>query len=206
MNYLLLIGAFLLIPARQQDSIRALWERSEFKQVVPYDLFRQAMEGYYRYGFTSDILTIIDYTLPSTQKRFFVINLHTGKLIFQEYVAHGKNSGENYAVSFSNEVGSLKSSVGVFRTGDTYIGKHGYSLRLTGLEKGKNDNASKRDIVIHGASYVSEDFIRRYGRLGRSWGCPALPVDKVRAIIDTIKGGTCLYIRGVDSTCANKMR
>ncbi len=195
---LFLLTLFASSPMSEHDSIYNLWIHSDFKQYIDYQLFREAMTAYYRYGFSSDVLTIIDYTLPSTQKRFFVLNLRSGKLIFREYVAHGRNSGENYATSFSNEIGSLKSCLGVFRTGDTYIGKHGYSLKLIGLEKGKNDNAQKRHIVIHGANYVSEKFIRLYGRLGRSWGCPALPVDKAKPIIDYIKGGTCLYIRGID--------
>jgi hypothetical protein len=113
-------------------------------------------------------------------------------------VAHGKNSGENFAESFSNVPESLMSSPGFFITAETYTGKHGYSLRVDGLEKGINDNARVREIVIHGADYVSDDYIKKYGRLGRSWGCPALPAALSNKIIDKIKEGTCLFVYSTD--------
>ena len=143
-------------------------------------------------GENATTLTVIDYSLPSTERRLWVLDLDTAEVLFNELVAHGKNSGANRATSFSNESGSLQSSLGVFRTARTYEGKHGYSLRLKGLEPGFNDHAKKRAIVMHGASYVSEAFIAEHGRIGRSWGCPAVPVDVASAVIDVIEGGTLL--------------
>ncbi len=140
----------------------------------------------------ASILTIIDYSLPSTTRRLWVLDLETGEVRFHELVAHGKNTGANRAKSFSNESGSLQSSLGVFRTDETYQGKHGYSLRLDGLEDGVNDRARDRAIVIHGAHYVSEAFASNHGRLGRSWGCPALDSEVSGAVIDAIEGGTLL--------------
>jgi len=137
-------------------------------------------------------LTVIDYSLPSTDRRLWVLDLDSGEVLFHELVAHGKNTGANRARDFSNEPGSLQSSLGVFRTGRTYSGKHGYSLRLDGLEPGVNDNARDRAIVIHGASYVTEGFAAQHGRLGRSWGCPALDPTVSDGVIDTIRGGTLL--------------
>lgn len=146
------------------------------------------------------LLTIIDYSRPSTLARLFVVDPDDGEILHKSLVAHGKNSGANEATRFGNEIDSLQSSLGFFITGDTYHGRHGYSLRLHGLEPGINDNALERNIVIHGASYVSEEFAARNGRLGRSWGCPALPTDTNRQVIDLIKGGSCVFIYGEDST------
>ena len=146
------------------------------------------------------LLTIIDYSRPSTLARLFVMDPDDGEILHKSLVAHGKNSGANEATRFGNEIDSLQSSLGFFVTGDTYNGRHGYSLRLHGLEPGINDNALERNIVIHGASYVSEEFATRNGRLGRSWGCPALPTDTNRQVIDLIKGGSCVFIYGEDST------
>ena len=140
----------------------------------------------------ASVLTVIDYSLPSTEPRLWVLDLEAGEVRFHELVAHGKNSGANRARSFSNVSGSLQSSLGVFRTDETYQGKHGYSLRLDGLEDGINDKARDRAIVIHGAHYVSEAFARNHGRLGRSWGCPALDTEVSGAVIDAIEGGTLL--------------
>ena len=144
------------------------------------------------------LLAVIDYSLPSTEPRLFVIDPGDGSVLRSSLVAHGKNSGQNMAERFSNEPGSQMSSLGFFVTGKTYFGRHGYTLRLRGLEEGINDQAENRTIVIHGADYVSEGFIARYGRLGRSWGCPALPLESSKAIIDLIKDGTCLFVHGTD--------
>lgn len=173
-----------------------LWKDCQLEKVVSKDIFNIALSGYNKIDKVQKkkIITIIDFTKPSTEKRFFVINLEQKKLIFTSWVAHGKNSGENYANSFSNQPKSLESSLGFFVTAETYYGKHGYSLRLDGLEKGINDNARKRSIVIHGASYVSQAFIKQHGRLGRSWGCPALPIDLSKEIIGSIANGSCLFI------------
>ena len=139
-------------------------------------------------------ITIIDYTLSSKVKRLWVIDVHEKKVIYNTYVAHGKNSGEDMAVKFSNIPKSNMSSLGFFLTDSIYTGKHGISLRLDGLEKGINDNARERAIVIHPANYVSKDFINKYGRLGRSFGCPALPVDISDEIIEKIKGKSLIFI------------
>lgn len=139
------------------------------------------------------VLTIIDYSLPSDQRRLWVIDLDSKKLLFHEYVAHGRGSGNRDATDFSNRDGSHKSNLGLLRTGETYTGKHGYSLTLDGLEPGFNDNARERTIVIHAADYVSEAVAREQGRVGRSHGCPALDPAKSKAIIDTIKNGTLVF-------------
>jgi L,D-transpeptidase catalytic domain len=140
------------------------------------------------------IVTIIDFSRPSTQKRLFIVDINKGKLLLQSLVAHGKNSGEKYASRFSNREESNQSSLGVYVTLGTYTGKHGYSLRLKGCEAGINDNAYNRDIVLHSADYVSASFTAARGFLGRSEGCPAVPENLHRKIIDYIKGGSCLFI------------
>ena len=167
---------------------KQLWIDCRLETVLSFEVFNTAVTGYRKLGGfkKENLITIIDYSKPSTEKRFFVLDIENKKLLYRCYVAHGKNSGNNYADSFSNESKSLKSSLGFFITGETYSGNNGYSLKLDGLEKYINDNARAREIVIHGAEYVSEEFIRKYGRLGRSWGCPALPADISKEIIDKI--------------------
>jgi hypothetical protein len=123
-----------------------------------------------------------------------VLDLEAGRRVFRELVAHGVNTGENWATAFSNTLGSRQSSLGLFRTTSTYQGRNGYSLRLEGLEPGFNDLALERTIVVHGAWYVSEAFAKEHGRLGRSWGCPALPKRVARKVINTIKDGSLLFI------------
>jgi len=139
------------------------------------------------------LLTIVDYSKPSTEPRLWVIDLKDNKVLFHEYVAHGKNSGDNEATSFSDRPGSLKSSIGVFLTANPYYGQHGYSLRVQGLERGFNDNALSRAIVFHAAAYVSSDFAQSYGRLGKSWGCFAVNPSVADSLINTIKGGTVVF-------------
>lgn len=152
-------------------------------------------------NFRSDhrFMGVIDYSLPSTTKRFWLINRITNKIELTDLVAHGRNSGDNHAEEFSNESGSLKSSLGLFSTGSSYWGQHGYSLRLYGLEPGINDAAFDRAIVMHGADYVSESFINRWHRLGRSFGCPALPNSTVSTVIDRLKNGAPLFAYYPDS-------
>ena len=140
----------------------------------------------------SDVLAVIDYTKPSTERRLWVFDLAHPRVLFEELAAHGKNSGDNQAVRFSNEPNSLMTSVGAFLTGDTYAGKHGLSLRLQGLEKGFNDNSMERAIVIHAAGYVSDALAKTKGRIGRSWGCPAVRPEISRRLIETVQGGTLL--------------
>jgi hypothetical protein len=137
-----------------------------------------------------DVLTVIDYTKPSTERRLWVFDLIHVRVLFNELTAHGRSSGGNQAVRFSNAPGSLMTSLGVFLTGDTYIGKHGLSLRLEGLEKGINDNSMSRAIVIHAADYVSDAIAKSKGRLGRSWGCPAVRPEVARRLIESLRGGS----------------
>lgn len=141
-----------------------------------------------------NVISIVDFSLPSSRKRLFVIDLDDYRVLYNTYVAHGVNSGKEYARQFSNIPSSYQSSLGFYETLNTYIGEHGYSLRLDGLEKGINDNANSRDIVIHAADYVDESYIRSQGYIGRSWGCPALPEKLHKPIIDKIKNGSCLFI------------
>ncbi len=147
-----------------------------------------------------DLLTVIDYSIPSDKPRLFTFNLAARQLVFRELVAHGKNSGGNLARIFSNSPGSLATSIGLFVTADTYMGGNGYSLRLKGLEEGVNDMAWDRAIVMHGASYVSRTAINALGRLGRSWGCPAVRKEMARKIIDTVKGGSPIFAYYPDKT------
>lgn len=151
-------------------------------------------------------LTVIDFTLPSTEKRMWVIDMEEGKFLHQGVVAHGRNSGELLAERFSNVSSSYMSSLGFYLTGETYEGKHGYSLRLDGLEQGFNDKARERAIVIHGADYAREQFIKQTGRLGRSLGCPALPQELAKEVIDLIKNQSLLFIFGKDSNYLSKSR
>ncbi len=144
-------------------------------------------------------LAVIDYSLPSTTPRLWVFDLERQSLLFHEYVAHGQGSGENLAHSFSNQDSSHESSLGLFRTGDTYQGHNGYSLRMEGLEPGTNDAAMARAIVMHGAAYVNPDMARKQGRLGRSWGCPALRPEVAPAVIDSLKNGQMIFAYYPDS-------
>ncbi len=143
--------------------------------------------------FSSSLLTVIDYSLPSTQPRLWVIDMVHRRVLHHEVVAHGEGSGDNHAVAFSNRMGSHQSSLGLFRTEDTYVGGQGYSLRLEGLEPGVNDRAMERRIVMHGADYADPAVIPELGRLGRSHGCPALPRRAADTIIDRIKWGSALF-------------
>jgi hypothetical protein len=139
------------------------------------------------------VITVIDYSKSSREKRLWVIDLEARTVLFHELVAHGKNSGGDVPSRFSNEPESQTSSIGLFVTSDTYEGKHGYSLKLRGLDSGLNDKAEARAIVMHGAHYVNLDFAAKHGRLGRSWGCPALAPDVAGRVIDVIKGGTAVF-------------
>jgi len=176
---------------------------------LPLTAFQSSIEVYRRLAeegqITNDrVITIIDFTKPISQERLFVIDLVGEKIIFKSLVAHGKNSGENYATSFSNNPDSHQSSLGYYLTDKSYVGRHGYSLLLDGLEKGINDNARKRAVVIHGAEYVSQRYIVSNDRLGRSFGCPALPEETASEIIDTIQEKSLLFIYSTDRNyCKN---
>lgn len=138
-------------------------------------------------------LTVIDFSRPSTEKRLWVYDLRSRAMLFEELVSHGRNSGMNLATAFSNVAESNMSSLGLYRTAEAYIGKHGYSLRLDGLDRGFNDRARDRAIVIHGADYVSEAITKAQGRLGRSLGCPAVRPAVSRELIDAVKGGGLVF-------------
>ncbi len=176
-----------------------MYEDFGLEQMISIEAFEYAMQGANQISSKKeDIITIIDFTLPSTSKRMVVLDLTKKEVLYHTIVSHGKNSGENYATSFSNKHSSYQSSLGFYTTENTYIGRNGYSLVLNGLEKGTNDQAKARAVVIHGADYCSEDFIKSTGRLGRSYGCPALPRELNQEIIDTIKEGSLLYIYAND--------
>ena len=167
------------------------------------EAFQEAITGYQNLQKkgtipNAGILSIVDFSLPSFKKRLFVLDVENGKLLFNTLVAHGRNSGELLATKFSNRFRSFKSSLGFYLTGETYMGQKGYSLRLLGMEKGINDNAYSRGIVVHGASYVNEDISKVYGRLGRSEGCPAIPTDIHQSLIALNKNGSCFFIYGKD--------
>lgn len=152
------------------------------------------------------VLTVVDFTKPSSEKRMYVIDLNKEKILFHTYVAHGQKSGAEFAQNFSNKPESFQSSLGFYETLGTYNGKHGYSMKLAGLESGINDKAEERAIVMHAADYVSESFIRTKGFLGRSWGCPALPNAYNKPIIDKIKDGSCLFIYGKNNNYLKQSR
>ncbi len=160
--------------------------------------FTKALEGFYKLKaqgkIQKDVLTLVDFSLSSNTKRLWVIDLATNTILYHSLVAHGRNTGDEFAKVFSNKAESYKSSLGFYITGEIYNGKHGKSLKLDGQERGVNDNARNRAVVMHGADYVSESFIRNHSRLGRSQGCPAIPVELTDDIIDTIKDKSCLFI------------
>lgn len=160
--------------------------------------FKEALKGFYSLKnkglLQKDILTLVDFSLSSNRKRLWVIDLDTNTILYQSLVAHGRNTGEEFANSFSNANSSYKSSLGFYLTGEIYNGKQGISLKLDGLEKGVNDNARARGVVIHSANYVSNSFIKSNKRLGRSQGCPAIPAELLGGIINTIKNKSCFYI------------
>lgn len=164
-----------------------------------YQVFLEAYEGYLTFREKgqiekSNVITIIDFDKSSDEKRFFVVDMETRQILVNTYVAHGQNTGGLDATRFSNSLNSHQSSLGFYLTDKTYYGKHGLSLRLDGLDRGINDNARKRNIVVHSADYVSEEFIAKYNRLGRSWGCPALPKEGFEEVIDEIKNKSLLFI------------
>lgn len=174
---------------------KILYKQIGLSSILKFEAFEQALQGYEQLDPTNKgILTVIDFSLPSTEKRMVVIDMVDKKVLYHNVVSHGRASGEKYATSFSNRHESHQSSLGFYVTQNTYQGSNGYSLRLDGLEKGINDQAKARAIVIHGADYANESIIASTGRLGRSYGCPALPQRLNRPIINTIKDGTLVYI------------
>lgn len=183
------------VARRMSLAINSIEQNSD----IDPQALRLALQGYFnlkRQGLIrrEGLITLIDFDKPSDCKRLFIIDINSGTVIQTALVAHGRGSGDIMATSFSNQPGSNKSSLGFYLTENTYTGKNGYSLVLKGLDQGINDKAEQRSIVIHGADYVSEEYIRQNGRLGRSLGCPALSMDLCPEVIDLIKDGTCLFI------------
>jgi hypothetical protein len=183
------------VPIVTVDHVRQLYVECGLQGLLPYEAFRKSMLGYERFKPSKHIVAICDFSKASNQKRFFVIDVAARKLLSHTFVAHGKNSGDLMATSFSNEPESLKSSLGFFRIGSIIQSpKHGIALLLDGLEKGINDNARRREIIMHGAWYVCESFVQQYGYTGKSFGCPALPDDVIKKLAPTLADGSLLYI------------
>jgi hypothetical protein len=182
-----------------EDSTRRLYQHLKLdKSNLDFDVFRLGMIGFHSLHASGSLknnrlISIIDFTKPSSEKRFYTIDLEAQKVLFNTYVAHGKNTGENIATSFSNSQDSNQSSLGFYVTGETYVGSKGFSLRLDGQDAGYNDNIRLRGVVMHSADYVSEGWIKKYGRLGRSQGCPALPKEIYKKVINTIKDGSMVF-------------
>ncbi len=205
------ISAYFIANDKKYDdennytkNIQLMYNQLQLQELgLSENAFMYAMEGFENLKHAGkivnqQILSIIDFSKSSNEKRLFVFDIVSGCLLFNTYVAHGRNSGTAFAKYFSNTPSSNQSSLGFYETTNTYFGKNGYSLVLKGLEKGINDLADERAIVMHGASYVSEAFIKTKGFLGRSLGCPAIPDNLSKPIIDEIKNGTCLFIYAND--------
>lgn len=192
----------LATAAFEQHILQSYAQSGLVTSGLPVLVYREALIGFYnlrqqgKIAADQHVLTVIDFSQSSNAQRFWVVDLEKQRMLFRTYVAHGKNTGEEFAQTFSNREGSEMSSLGFYRTGHTYQGKHGLSLKLHGLDTDYNTNAYDRAVVVHGASYVSEDFIRQNGRLGRSQGCPALPAGESSAIIRAIKDGSVVYAHG----------
>jgi len=187
--------------AARMDEIQALYSSIQFNENERPDsaMFHRGIEGFQHLRASDqlsdkEIIALVDFTKPSSEKRMWIIDLRNRKVLYYLLVAHGKNSGELYATSFSNKPNSYQSSLGIFTTGDIYNGKNGKSLKLHGRQKELNGLAEQRSIVIHGADYVSDAFVKRVGRLGRSYGCPAIPMEVHDEVIDLLAGGNLLFI------------
>lgn len=191
--------------AKKENHLSAsesLYEKLNFegKNKLNFNIFEKAFRGFEnlrkagKIENSTKLLTVCDFSLSSNCKRLWVINTETGEILFNSLVAHGKNTGEEFATNFSNKEGSLQSSLGFYITDVTYNGENGYSLKLLGMDKGYNDNALQRAVVMHGADYVNEEFAIQHKRIGRSWGCPAVPRALAEPIINTIKGKNVLFI------------
>lgn len=182
-----------------EEDIKEIYKNLGMENKLEYSTFFKAIQGYNKIEDKKPgYITIIDFSKPSNEERFFVIDLENKKVDYATYVSHGKNTGLGTAVKFSNNINSYQSSLGFYVTKNTYEGSNGYSLRLLGLEPGINSNAMDRHIVVHGANYATKEFMDKYGFLGRSLGCPAIPEEISKEVIDYIKGGTVLYINGND--------
>lgn len=190
-----------------QEHVGEVYEKAGLKKAgLSYSVFERAYTGYQNFkqggiaAADKQTLTVVDFTKPSNLKRMWIIDLATSEVLYNNLVAHGRNTGNVKAEKFSNELNSNMSSMGFYVTDKTYYGKHGLSLRLSGMDKQYNSKAMERAIVLHGADYVSEDFVKQYGRLGRSLGCPAVPRAISGDVIELIKDNTVLYIHSADKT------
>lgn len=196
-----------------KSNVVALWEEMSISEKAAYiqenielklysapskEILALALQGYENLVDKGEIknnkLTVVDFSLSSSKPRLWVIDMNTYKIVLQSYVAHGKKTGQEFAQNFSNKLNSHQSSLGFYKTGETYQGRNGFSLRLDGLEKGLNDNARARAIVIHGANYANESLVQSQGFLGRSYGCPAVPTKVNKELINLIKNQSCLFI------------
>jgi hypothetical protein len=202
------INSIDIITSDTEDNkllVKNLYEECNLTDKLDYNVFKHAIDGFNSIDLTNkNLLSIIDYSKPSNEKRFFIIDINKHKLLYQTLVAHGKKSGYLNATKFSNNYGSYKSCLGFFRTGNSYYGLRGYSLQLEGLEKGINDNARQRGIIIHGANYVDERIANGNGVIGRSWGCPAVSLKLSKQIINLLKDGSLLYIYADDEVYKEK--
>lgn len=196
-------GSEKLLPANNEKS-DIYTELNLAAYGLTNEVFQLGLTGYRKLEVAGQlenpgILTIVDFSQSSNNKRMYVIDFKEHKLLFNTLVAHGRNTGEEYAKSFSNKIGTLKSSLGFYVTRNQVMGsKVGLSLIILGVEKGFNDNAISRQIIMHGADYATEAFIKKTGRLGRSYGCPSLPPDMIKPVFETIEKGTCLFIYNPD--------
>ena len=190
------------MPVSTISNTQTLYSKLDFtgKNTLNFEVFEKAMKGFEnlkkagKIDAETKLLTVCDFSLSSNKKRLWIFNTETGEILFNSLVAHGKNTGEEFATKFSNTESSLQSSMGFYLTDATYHGENGYSLKLLGMDSGYNDAALKRAVVMHGADYVSEEFAAKHKRIGRSWGCPAVPRALAEPIINTIKGKNVLFI------------
>ena len=201
----LALFSLLFVGASDSKSSRSSLAKSVYMELIgqerpAQDVFEKAYLGYIDLKLSGhlnnhkEILSPIDFRIHSNKKRLWVIDLKSKTILHHTFVAHGENSGKEYAMDFSNRINSHQSSLGFYITEETYIGKNGLSLRLRGLERKFNSNARNRLVVLHGADYAGPEYIKKHGLLGNSEGCPAVPMGEHRNIIEITKGGTCLFI------------
>lgn len=190
----------VIASSTKNNALLSIYQELQLESLgLSKQAFEYAITGYNKLLESGDIvndaiLSVVDFSLPSNQKRFFIIDLNKGELLYHTFVSHGKNSGKLMAQKFSNRFNSYQSSIGFYTTGETYMGKHGVSLRLLGKENGINDKALERGIVIHSAAYADESVANQQGYLGRSLGCPAIPEKIHKEVIQTIQNGSCFFI------------
>lgn len=198
-------GSASIKAAAFNNHVQKLYDEANLKEKgLSYEVFSKAVVGFQNFKSmkmiapSESILSVVDFTKSSSEKRLWIIDLKSKKVLFNTLVAHGRNTGEGEAKQFSNTPNSNMSSLGFYLTSETYYGKHGLSLRLDGMDEGFNSNARSRAIVMHGADYATESFVKQYGRLGRSLGCPSVPTKISKDVIETIKDKSVLYIHGSD--------